>query len=50
VTTNDPLVECPFESVALQVTVVAPIANTAPDAGAHAIGRAPSTGSEADAV
>jgi hypothetical protein len=40
----------PWASVAVQVTVVVPIGNADPDAGAQLMARAPSTTSDADAL
>jgi hypothetical protein len=47
---NERLALLPWLSLAAQVTVVAPIANVVPEAGAHTAGRVPSTRSEADTV
>ena len=43
VTVNEPDAGLPWRSIAVQVTVVAPIGNVDPDAGAHVTGSAPST-------
>lgn len=44
-TRNVVVATCPVESLDVQVTVVDPIGNDAPDAGLHVTGRTPSTAS-----
>jgi hypothetical protein len=50
VTVKERLVLLPCVSDAVHVTVVTPMANVLPDAGAHTTGRDPSTRSDAEAL